>query len=218
MNCVIITSVINIIESPLCYSKTRSVFTHEERYNQTLISITSVRNKIPNSYIIFAECSNINPEYEDKIKSQVDLFINFYNNEDIRKAINSPLKSYGETMLLINAFKNIPLTINFKSIFKLSGRYFISDYFDYKNFDNDFCVAKRHGYYNIIFTILFKIPFIYKNDFITFLEDSVLEMSTNEKMDSENLTFRFFNNHNPKYIYHMGAIGRISINGYQIIT
>lgn len=218
MNCVIITSVINIIDKPLCYTNIRSVFTHEQRYNQTLESIESVRNKIPNSFIIHAECSDIKSEYEENIKSKVDLYINFYNNDEIKNAVESPLKSYGETLLLLNAYKNIPQNITFKSIFKLSGRYVLNNYFNYNNFDNEFCVAKRYGNYNMIFTILFKIPFLLQNDFITFLENTVLEMSTNENIDSENLTFRFFNTHNSKYVFCVGADGRVSINGNHILS
>ena len=47
INLILITSVICITNKPLSYTKTRSVFTHEERFEQTLKTIQTIRDKIP---------------------------------------------------------------------------------------------------------------------------------------------------------------------------
>jgi hypothetical protein len=64
MNLIIITSVINISRNPLDYTKTRSVFSTQERYIQTILTIKSL-NKMTNRKILFIEGSEIDKEYEN---------------------------------------------------------------------------------------------------------------------------------------------------------
>ena len=47
-NLVLITSVIKTPNKPLSYINTRSIYTHEERFEQTKKTIQSIREKIPN--------------------------------------------------------------------------------------------------------------------------------------------------------------------------
>ena len=46
MNLIIVTSVINTINEPLSYTETRSVFTAEQRFEQTIKSIESIKKNI----------------------------------------------------------------------------------------------------------------------------------------------------------------------------
>ena len=57
-NLVLITSVICTTNNPLSYINTRSIYSHEERFEQTKKTIQTIREKIPNS-----------------------IFMNFYNND-----------------------------------------------------------------------------------------------------------------------------------------
>ena len=86
-NLVLITSVIAISDKPLSYTKTRSVYSTEDRYNQTLKTIDSV-NKIPNKIVIFIETSDIPKDMEGKIKSLVDYYINFNSIGTIKSVID----------------------------------------------------------------------------------------------------------------------------------
>jgi len=71
-NIVIITSVLNCVVKPLSYYHIRNIFTVEERYQQTLKSIDSVKKYIPNVEILYCECSNLsnNLEFEYEIKKK----------------------------------------------------------------------------------------------------------------------------------------------------
>ena len=46
-NLILITSVINTPNKPLSYTKNRSVFTRNERFEQTKKTILTVREKVP---------------------------------------------------------------------------------------------------------------------------------------------------------------------------
>ena len=59
---VLITSVINTPNTPLSYTNTRSVFSRQDRFEQTKKTIKSVREKLSNSKIIIVECSDFNEE------------------------------------------------------------------------------------------------------------------------------------------------------------
>ena len=62
MNIVVITSVINIPDKPFSYTSTRSIFSKDERFEQTKYTISNLRNKIPCSKILLVECSELNEE------------------------------------------------------------------------------------------------------------------------------------------------------------
>ena len=61
-NLVLITSVINTPDKPLSYSKVRSVFTREERYEQTKKTIQSIKENIPDYKIMIVECTDFTEE------------------------------------------------------------------------------------------------------------------------------------------------------------
>lgn len=124
-NLVIVTSVVSPTSDPLSYSATRSVYTAEQRLQQTKETIASVRSKIPNSCIVLVECSP--PETVDQLSLLVDRFINLYPNDSIRC---TPHKSQGEARMLSVGLKEIE-NFNPDLIFKLSGRYFLTDSFDW---------------------------------------------------------------------------------------
>ena len=128
MDLVVISSAINTCSAPLSYYPIRSIYSKEERYSQTLQSIESVK-RIPNKKVFFVECTDI-PEYEEDIKSRVDFYKNVYKgNESI---IDGPNKGMGEAVSLLAAD-----TEGYDNIYKLSGRYYLTDEFNYPLWDND---------------------------------------------------------------------------------
>jgi len=128
MDLVVISSAINTCSAPLSYYPIRSIYSKEERYFQTLQSIESVK-RIPNKKVFFVECTDIS-EYEEDIKSRVDFYKNVYKgNESI---IDGPNKGMGEAVSLLAAD-----TEDYENIYKLSGRYYLTDEFNYPLWDND---------------------------------------------------------------------------------
>jgi mannosyltransferase OCH1-like enzyme len=139
-NIIIITSVINNVISELSYYPIRSVFSINERYEQTLQSIKSIKDKIPKIEILFCECSDLSEhkDLENNIKNNVTYYFNFYEDEFIRTNVNSKLKGYGEASILLKGINELLKIKNkYKNIFKLSGRYYLDNNFNYSIFNNN---------------------------------------------------------------------------------
>ena len=122
MNVVLITSVIkNAILSPY--------LNEEERLEQTRVSINTVKSKIPNAYIVIIEGSPLDDDLYNK-------FIDFGANEVFYASVEGLGKSAGELTLLCSYlssdnFKKI--SNDCESLSKLSGRYYLTDDFDFSD-------------------------------------------------------------------------------------
>lgn len=159
-NLVLITSVINTPKTPLSYSNVRSVYTRDERMNQTKKTIKSIKEKIPNCKIIIVECTDFTDVEEQYFEHECDYVVNLFSNTELHASIFGPSKSLGEGTMTIEALKYIiDNQLRYNNLFKISGRYLLSDNFTYANFDNTNLVFKKiNGDINNIFTALYKIP------------------------------------------------------------
>jgi len=140
-NIVIITSYI---------VSTNSVYTPEQRYEQTKKTIESVKEKIPNCYIVFIDITELNQEQIEYFKQNTDLFLNETENEELKSKVLHN-KSYGEISYLMYSidvcndfeldytFKRFP---KLKAIYKVGARYYLNEYFDYNKFNVDKDVCK----------------------------------------------------------------------------
>lgn len=140
-NIVIITSKIIVSEIQFTYCKKRSIYTKEERFSQTLDTITSVKKYIPDCHIILFDNSKFNSEEYSILKNNVDVFINITDDENLNHntdVCNNKLVS--ELSQHISLYENYLKYINFsnnKHYFKITGRYKINDTFNYDNYDNN---------------------------------------------------------------------------------
>jgi len=186
-NIIMITSIINCTTNPLSYYHIRSVFDIRERFEQTLETINSVRKNIPNSVIFFLECSDLsgeNEEIENEICENVDYFYNFNDNNNIKDAVNSRLKGYGEANLLLAGLKELEKhsEINYNNIFKLSGRYYLNDNFNICDFDNEFNNFIQwdnscYSYCTIFYKIVYYDVILYKDALLRMISDLKQELS-----------------------------------------
>ncbi len=161
-NIFVITSVINTGNHPWSYTNIRSTYTPDERFQQTLKTIQTIREKVPNVHIILSECSEISKEQEQIFLEKVDTYLNFYDNEEIRNAcLNSNRKGYGECLKTYQAFCYILLhDFKPKRFFKISGRYFLNDYFDIHNFsETEYTFNKILRGSDCHPTVLYSVPF-----------------------------------------------------------
>ena len=176
-NLVVITSVIKTPNIPLSYG-VRSIYTSEQRFEQTIKTINSVKEKIPNSKIFIVECSELNEEQNDFLIKNCDFFLNLYDNDEIRKNIYGISKSLGEgtmTYFAIDCINNN--NINYDNLIKISGRYWLSETFDYNNFNNNDVVMKYiDSNINNAFTALYKLPKNCVEKFKLFLQNSYSKM------------------------------------------
>ena len=159
-NFVMISSLIKITSAPLTYSTVRSVYTHEERFAQTLKTIDSVKEKIPNCVVCLVECSLFDTEEETILKNKCDIFINLYQNEEIRNILlYSPSKSLCEALQTLNVILYIRQNnIKFNNFFKITGRYVLNENFKYELYDCDKNVSRLHPEFpTYCFTSFYKL-------------------------------------------------------------
>ena len=209
-NLVLITSVICTPNTPLSYISVRSVYSHEERFEQTKRTIESVKQKIPNLKILIVECSNLSFDQEDYLKKNSDYFLNLYNDEKIRKNTSSISKSLGEgTMTLCALQYIIDNNIEFDNLIKISGRYWLSDKFDYNKFNNNNIVIKYiDNNKDNVFTALYQLPRETIINLKTFLENKFTEMM---KCIGYEVLFAIFIKSETKMIVNLNPIG---LEGY----
>lgn len=157
-NLVLITSVINTPNLPLSYSKVRSVFTRGQRFTQTKQTIESIKEKIPDCRLMIVECTDFTKEEKAYFEKECDYVLNLWERKDVHEHLFGPWKAMGEGTMTIEAIKYIEeKNIEFKSLFKISGRYWLGDKFNYEKFTNDKLIFK-HNENGIVGTTLYKIP------------------------------------------------------------
>lgn len=111
----------------------------EDRFKQTLHSIDTIRNKIPNCCIVLNDVSVQSvPDYINEVKPLVDVFLDSSNHQYIKDFSIKGLKSHADLLLVRESLEFI---INFidlttiNRIFKLSGRHSITEEFDIKEYE-----------------------------------------------------------------------------------
>ncbi len=214
-NLFLVTSIINIPNLPFSYTKTRSVYNINERFEQTKITLTSIKKLVPNVKIMFIECSDIPVGVENYLIENSDYYINLYTNEEIRKKVFGISKALGEGELTLNAIKIIKdKNIQFKNFFKISGRYYLSEKFNYTKYDNDYIIVQKiNNNPNNISTFLYKLNHKY-----LFIYDDFLKTNYNKMVNCigyEVLFSEFVNNYlfDLKYIDVLGVKGNIAVSG-----
>ena len=220
-NITLIPSIIDTPNKPLSYHHTRSVYTKQERFEQTKTTIESVRSRIPNNKIMVIECSPLTEEESQFFLENTDIFINLYDLPDksyIEK-IHSYSKSMGEGTMTIYALEYLLTNkIEYDTLYKLSGRYRLNDKFAYEKYNNNEQVLVQ--YYcdkECASTILYKLPKIYSLKWYAFLQnanhyfvhcygyENIFAMFLRElEQQTENVVV---------HISQMGACGNISVCG-----
>ena len=174
INLVLITSVIHTPNSPLSYTNTRSIYSVEQRYDQTKKTIQSIKDKIPDAIIVIVECSPLSESEEEFLTQNSNYLLNLYNFKNIQTNVYGISKALGEGTLTYHALNYIQLNnIKYDNLIKISGRYMLSDKFDLNNFNNDSIVIKHiDGDRNNVITSLYKIPHKVVEKFKTFLNNN----------------------------------------------
>ena len=210
-NLVLITSVICIENKPLSYTKVRSIYSHQERFEQTKKTIQTIREKIPNPKIFIVECSNLNQDISNYLIQNSDYFLNLYEYEKIRNNTTSISKSLGEgtmTIYAINYIKNN--NIEYDNFFKITGRYWLSENFVYNNFiNNNIQIHYINNDVNNACTSLYKLHKINIDEFMDFLNRNLQLMY--QCIGYEVLFAMFLKEVKSNNIIHLNKIG---VNGY----
>jgi hypothetical protein len=112
----------------------------EVRYEQTLNTIKSIREKANGSLILLVDSSPqpVEQTYIDDIKSKVDYFITLSNHTHAIELGNAGLKSPAECYVMVIALdiiRNLALP-DIKRVFKITGRGELTDRFNIEDYDN----------------------------------------------------------------------------------
>ena len=145
-----------------------SAFPTHIRIQQILLSIQSVRKKVPNSFIVILETGSASDEEKAFLQSHVDHYMTI--------PATTLVKSMGEATLIHGFFTSSWFQENrqrFQTFSKLSGRYFLRDVFDFAKYPIDKVFIKfrwaEQGE-GLFETRYYRIPASKINDFITKLD------------------------------------------------
>jgi len=127
----VITSVINTGTNAWSYTSVRSVFSMQQRFEQTLKTIETIRDYLPNAIVLVSECSEIPSEMTVALTKTSDIFINCITIPEIQSAcIQSNKKGYGELLQTRQALQALKeRNVQFNRFFKISGRYWLTPHF-----------------------------------------------------------------------------------------
>lgn len=171
-NIVLITSLINTPNNiPWSYSTIRSVFNREERYEQTKNTIITIKELIPKCKIIIVECSDLTIGEKKYFYKECDYVLNLWERKDLHNRFFGKSKSLGEGTMTILAIQFLQENnITFNNFFKISGRYYLSERFNYNNFKNNNIIChKINNDIGNIDTWLYKMPYSLINIWKEFL-------------------------------------------------
>lgn len=123
-------------------------FSNEERLEQTLDTIRSIRSKIPDADIIIVECSafTITPEQRELLDKNCNLLVTYDNDPHVQEMYEKNIalgnwdivKSYTELYCFLGVFNLCFERGYFNDIdrvHKISGRYILNDEFDAKGYE-----------------------------------------------------------------------------------
>lgn len=122
-----------------------NVFDNSNRFEETLKTITSIRNKVPSAKIIFVDISTVPllENQKDIIESKVDLFHQIEHNIFTLFANDIGSKGMGEAYIMYKSLELIKEhNLLGKRVFKITGRYNLADSFDISYYDNPELIGK----------------------------------------------------------------------------
>lgn len=131
MNLVLITSVIRPLTD-------YTIYNHKQRFEQTLLTIESIKKYVPNHYIVICEGGKINDQEFNIFQNNV--------NYIFRTDILELKKSQGEAKLLYNYLTSDHFNLlknKISTLSKISGRYYLNENFSWDEFPIDKYIIKR---------------------------------------------------------------------------
>ena len=219
-NVVIVTSKIYTSLKPFSYAPNRSIYSKDERFNQVIVTIETIRKYIPDSFVILYDNSIFKDNEYQTLNNITDCFINHHNDEIVNELTNNCIhKLYGEisqTYKMLEYLRKHYNNMNIKNLFKITGRYKINDTFNYQQYnDENEMIFKRNNdvvdraYY---FTCFYKIGGK-KLDYFHNIMEELFEDIQNEAYDYEDyevvLPMLLYNQF--KCVEHLGVTQDIAV-------
>ncbi len=202
-NLVLVLSTIKTAPGRLTYAP-RSVFSHAERLEQTKTTLVSVREKIPDSHVLFVDATG-----GEELRDFYDLWLQ-PRDEKIAWEVNSPIKGAGEAALLEFALEWIDKceTLTFDNLWKINGRYSLTRDFSIDKWNP--ALSEAH-FYNpgSVCTVLYKICPGDFSHFKNFVSDSKAKFCGRVPPGMETVYSEFPFRHTPV----LGVCGKVAVSG-----
>jgi hypothetical protein len=141
----------------------RSIYSHDERFNQVITTLQSIKKYVPDSDIRYIEGAIIKPEWEAIIKLLVTEYVNVGTIPYMQNAVDSILKGYGEGAMTKYALEHFDLS-GYEHIIKFNGRYVLTPEFSIEAFTRDkptFCMGGYNNKADSYSTVLYSFPVSY---------------------------------------------------------
>jgi hypothetical protein len=215
-NIVMITSKIYISNNPFTYSNSRSIYSSEERLEQTLNTIESIKQYIPDYFIILIDNSYFSTEIFELLKSKVDCFLNILGNEQLNYYTEKcPIKYLSDLSHQICVYKYFLKYVNnynIKNLFKISGRYKLNETFDYNQYDSNDNIFKLNDNVkdrNYYYTSFYKISNTFMIEYFNKLDNIFRNKEEYNILDLE-VIFGFVFSENMTLVNNLGITQYIS--------
>lgn len=192
---VLVNSATNLLNDKVNGNYPRSIYSTEERFQQTIETLKNVKRNIPNCHLILAEGTKLNNEQLKTFTSLCDELILLDEEYNIKNAVESKNKSLGEMTTLYFAVEYIiNHKIEYDMMIKICSRNLLNSKFDLKIFENKdkfymrcFSNNFNQWYSSGMYCIGFNCLPIFKN----ILEQSIESIKQN-KIDNAESNLYFF--------------------------
>jgi hypothetical protein len=205
-NVFIVTSTIHASQNPLSYNKVRSLFSDEERFSQTINTLESVHQYAPNALIFLVENSALTVEETECLQKHVDLVMCLARNATASKLRDGIYKGEAEAHLLLSVFPLLSIA-SYDKLFKLSGRYCLTEQFSVDRFPDDRMGFRLYAP-DSCSTRLYSVPKIMEADYYRQIKRTYWWCRMGSSM--ENVIWRDVPIRN---MARLGVIGRIATDG-----
>jgi len=207
------------------YGHTRSVYTYDERVNQTKNTIKTIREKVPNSLCVIIELSALDDEKKNNVKQMCDHYIDL-SNDEMAQYYMEHNKSIGDLYSTLQGLLYVlKENINFDILFKISGRYFIDDNFKFDMFDVNQITFNKTKFdlpnYAVtqFYTVLYAIGYNMRYIFLQSLLDAYFLLHHGRIGNIEMAMYYVLDGKkNVQTVEKIGASGTISLTGEFVST
>ncbi len=160
----IISSIIDTPNNiPYNYSSVRSVYSKNERFEQTKNTIKTIKEYCPIAKILIIECSNYetNKDELDYLNANTDYFYNIWDKKDLHKYFFGLSKTLGACIMACEFIQYIiDNNLNYDHYFIISGRYYLNNNFNFDLYkDAKLLQFRTDGIYTS--SVLYKMNYHY---------------------------------------------------------
>ena len=220
------------------------IYKPEERLVQTLRTIDSIKNKIPDAGIAIMECTGVSPttDQENTLRSSCDYYLDYTTDPTVQALYSSTdnwdiVKNGTEIMCFGRALEVLAqnnVIENYDRVHKMSGRYILNEQFNVDLYENNqthdqiiigpSCASQFPYHVTLVqrqyMARLWSWPSSVHNEIIQVYKDSFNyfkeRVDAGGYVDIEHVLYKFLNRNHLNEVEELGVEGYIAPNGVAI--